>query len=240
MQFVALIASVLCLMSYVVDMLGFGLVLPAATCDLQMDNYRKGLLSSAPFLGLTISAHSWGFLADFIGRRKTICVSLSMSVMFSLVAAVVPNFWVILVMRFCSGISLSGASSAMYPYIGELLTQKSRSKLMTLIGFAMGFGIMVYTGIGWLVQRFSLQWEIVDGWTLYPWRIQMILALIPGLVTVFIYLHLPESPEFLMSMGRDGEAMDVLKGIHQSNGGEGEFPVQSLVKDTTLNGSKSL
>lgn len=103
-QWFAVAASIICLMSYVVDILGFGLVLPAAECDLQMDTYRKGLLSSAPFLGLTISAHSWGFLADFLGRRRSICLSLTSCAIFSFLAAIMPNYWIIFSLRLVSGI----------------------------------------------------------------------------------------------------------------------------------------
>lgn len=104
MQYFAVVVSILCLMSYAVDILGFGLVLPAAECDLQMDTYRKGLLSSAPYLGLALSAHSWGFLADFFCRRKSICISLSSCITVSFLAAVAPNYWIILPLRLCTGI----------------------------------------------------------------------------------------------------------------------------------------
>lgn len=103
-QWFALAASILCLMSYAVDILGFGLVIPAAECDLQMDTFRKGLLSSAPFIGFIISTHSWGFLADFIGRRKTICLSLTSCAIISFLAAITPNFWIILSLRLATGI----------------------------------------------------------------------------------------------------------------------------------------
>lgn len=98
-----MVASLLCLMNYVLDVIGISFVIPAATCDLEMDTYRKGLLTSVPFLGLTLTAHLWGFLADSIGRRKSICMSLSLSLFVSSLAALAPNYWIMLVLRFISG-----------------------------------------------------------------------------------------------------------------------------------------
>lgn len=102
-QYFALLASVLALMSYATDVLGFGLVIPAANCDLNLTTFKKGLLSSVPYLGLTLSSHAWGFLSDFNGRRKVILLSLSSCILASLTAALVPDYWIILVMRLISG-----------------------------------------------------------------------------------------------------------------------------------------
>lgn len=96
-------ASILCLMNYILDVLGLGLIIPAATCDLQMDTYRKGLLTSVPFLGLTLTSHLWGFLADSIGRRKSVCLSLFSSLLCSSLASIAPNYWLMLLLRLFSG-----------------------------------------------------------------------------------------------------------------------------------------
>lgn len=91
-------------MHYVVDVLGISLVIPAATCDLQLTTSKKGLLISFPFLGLSLTAHLWGFLADSIGRRKSIVLSLSSTILFSFLSAIAPQFWIMLLARFMSGL----------------------------------------------------------------------------------------------------------------------------------------
>lgn len=90
-------------MNYALDVLGMSFIIPAATCDLEMDTYKKGLLTSVPFLGLTLTSHLWGFLADSIGRRKSVCWSLFSALLFSSLAAFAPNYWIMLVLRLLSG-----------------------------------------------------------------------------------------------------------------------------------------
>lgn len=101
----AVLAATLCLLYYLLDMIGAGMILPAATCDLHLDTLKKGLLISAPFLGLVVTSHLWGFLTDWIGRQKTILYSLWSALTFYLLAALMPNFWVMLVLRFISGMA---------------------------------------------------------------------------------------------------------------------------------------
>lgn len=103
-QYLAVLASFLCLMHYVLDVLGISLIIPVATCDLQLTTSKKGLLISFPFLGLTLTAHLWGFLADSIGRRKSIVLSLCATILFSLLSALAPHFWIMLLARFLSGL----------------------------------------------------------------------------------------------------------------------------------------
>lgn len=137
--------------------------------------------------------------------------------------------------------SLSGATSAMYPYVGELLTTTTRSKLMALIGFAIGMGIMYSTGVGWALQRYNVHLDITDNYTLHPWRIQMILALIPAALAGFICYCLPESPKYLVSIGRTDKAMAVLNRIHVSNGkSPDDFPIKALKEEMSTSNKKTL
>lgn len=90
-------------MNYALDVLGMSFIIPAATCELQLDTFKKGLLTSVPFLGLTLTSHLWGFLADSIGRRKSVAWSLGLTVLFSALAALAPSYWIMLVFRMLSG-----------------------------------------------------------------------------------------------------------------------------------------
>lgn len=131
--------------------------------------------------------------------------------------------------------SLSGALSAMYPYLAELLKSTTRSKLMVLIGYAMGLGIVFSTGVGWTLQRFNVHVVLSDNYILHPWRIQMIIALVPGIIAAVIYYYLPESPKFLVATGNTEKAVNVLKDIYRSNAQSVDgFPIRSLVGQETV------
>lgn len=123
----------------------------------------------------------------------------------------------------------------MYPYLAELLKSTTRSKLMVLIGYAMGLGIIFSTGVGWTLQRFNVHVVITDNYILHTWRIQMIIALVPGIVAAVIYYYLPESPKFLVATGNTDQAVKVLKDIYRSNGQSvDDFLIQSLRGQETV------
>ncbi|KAI8421251.1 hypothetical protein MSG28_008308 [Choristoneura fumiferana] len=56
------------------DMFGFGVVLAAASCDLQLGITHIGVLASMPFAGLFF-AFPWGYYADTRGRRRALLLS---------------------------------------------------------------------------------------------------------------------------------------------------------------------
>lgn len=120
----------------------------------------------------------------------------------------------------------------MYPYLGELLTDGTRSKLMILIGYALGFGMFVMSVVAWTVQNYFRTIQLTESHAITPWRLQMIILLFPGVIGAVLYYFLPESPKFLVSIGESGKALDVLRRIHQSNSGwTATFPIDSLEED---------
>lgn len=106
---------------------------------------------------------------------------------------------------------------------------------MVLIGYAMGLGIVFSTGVGWTLQRFNVHVVLTDNYILHPWRIQMMIALVPGIIAAVIYYYLPESPKFLVATGNSEKAVNVLKDIYRNNGQSVDgFPIRSLVGQETI------
>lgn len=93
------------LMATVIETLGVGYILAPATCELELDTFRKGLLSSITFFGIAITSHVAGFLTDEFGRKRTVIISMIICIIFSALAALGPSFWVIFVFRLLSGMT---------------------------------------------------------------------------------------------------------------------------------------
>lgn len=226
-------ATTLCLLNYLLDVIGIGMIIPAATCELQLDTIRKGLLVSAPFLGLMITGHLWGYLIDTFGRKLMGFYSITTSLTLNVIAALTPNFWAILVLRLLSGMANGGSNSAMYPYVGELLTNAARPKLMMLIGYSVSAGMFITSGVGWLMHNYGHVIYITESYLIAPWRQQIILLVIPGVICATIISQLPETPSFLASQGRMDEALESLRFIHQKNcNGKSTFPIMALTKES--------
>lgn len=91
-------------MNLLLDTMGISYVIPAATCELELDTFKKGLLNSISFLGIVVTSHLWGFYADTMGRNRAIRISLTASIILTGISALVPNYWAIIVLRFLSGL----------------------------------------------------------------------------------------------------------------------------------------
>ena len=66
-------------------------------------NEQEAILGSIIFVGMLFGSFIWGSLADMVGRRTTIIVSLFFSVVFGFSSAFIPWYWVFVLFRFFSG-----------------------------------------------------------------------------------------------------------------------------------------
>lgn len=68
---------------------------------------------------------------------------------------------------------------------------------------------------------------------LRPWRLLVVLYSLPGFLAAIFIIYLRESPKFLMSQGREFEALQVLKWLYSKNTGKPEdtYPVTKLIPE---------
>lgn len=65
-----------------------------------------------------------------------------------------------------------------------------------------------------LTFRISIPWLALE---YRPWRLLMLVISLPGVIGVLSLLAFHESPKFLMSKGKDEEALKVLRVIYARN-----------------------
>lgn len=78
-------------------------ILPLAQCDLDMSSTDKGILSAIGYVGVILSSHLWGFLADTKGRRSMLIPSLLMAFFATVLSSLANNFWLLVSLRFVNG-----------------------------------------------------------------------------------------------------------------------------------------
>jgi MFS transporter, VNT family, synaptic vesicle glycoprotein 2 len=103
-QIQLIFVGALTLLSALNDTLGLSFILPASQCDFQLTIQDKGIISSATFLGVTLSCYFWGFLGDYKGRKFVIFYALLLSSSFAILSAFVQNFTIFVICRFLVGV----------------------------------------------------------------------------------------------------------------------------------------
>jgi VNT family MFS transporter (synaptic vesicle glycoprotein 2) len=79
------------------------MIIPIAQCELEMTNFHKGLLGSVGYIGIILSSHFWGFLADTRGRKKIIVNALLLASFFTFCSTFAKDFWLLAFFRFLTG-----------------------------------------------------------------------------------------------------------------------------------------
>lgn len=86
------------------EQFGIGLLLVASTCDFEITSNRAAWLMIALMATQLLSAFFMGFKADTIGRRKVMLFTMSGCMACSFVSALMPNYWLFLLMRSLVGL----------------------------------------------------------------------------------------------------------------------------------------
>lgn len=99
-----IIMSGLVMMGATIENISMACVLPYADCDLNMTSIEFGLVSSIAFLGIVVSSHFWGFLADTWGRKKVIKLCAKCALICAILSAFSVNAASLILLRFFVGI----------------------------------------------------------------------------------------------------------------------------------------
>ncbi|XP_062140776.1 3-hydroxybenzoate transporter MhbT [Drosophila sulfurigaster albostrigata] len=223
----------LCFMAVMVEIMGVSLIMPLVKCDLQSTLEQQGLLASAGFLGVVLSSHAMGFLADTWGRVATLRYAMMFSAISSIVSAFSVNIWMLIVCRFLTGFFISGGQACVFSLCGEFHGSKSRVRHVTLLScfmcIAMMFAPAVAIGILPLQLDFSL-----FGMAFGSWRVFLIADVSITLLALCGLHLLPETPKYQLVQGHLAEALQTMRYIYAQNSGQSEadFPVERLAQQS--------
>lgn len=213
----------------ILEMIGVAFVLPAATCDLQLSDKLRGIITSIPNIGVILTAALWGRASDTLGRKPAMIASASMGGFVGLLAAFMPNLLAFSICKFCGSLFLSSASSLGFAYICEMLPVKSRDRTVLICNGLVMILSTLCPVLAWLILPY--EWRYQMGAIIFrPWRLLTIVYAIPLLVVAVCMTWMQESPKFLVTRGKRTEALAVLRKIYSINRGkpEKEYCVKSL------------
>ncbi|HKF64594.1 MAG TPA: sugar porter family MFS transporter [Dongiaceae bacterium] len=167
--------------------------------DFALSPFMQGLVVAIALVGAATGAAVAGGLSDRFGRRTVILVTGIIFVLGSLVAALAPDLWVLILGRLLVGVGIGVASMLTPLYLAETAPAKHRGALVSLSQLAITIGILV----SYLVDTIFAQGG--------QWRWMLGLGAVPGLILALGMLVLPETPRWLAGHGRLEEAGQVLR-----------------------------
>ncbi|KAI1283925.1 sugar transporter [Xylaria sp. FL0933] len=193
-------------------MQGVSLTLPSLSGEFGVSEKQVRYTTSSLYIGLSIGSAVWGLGADIMGRRIAFNLTLLITSIFGTLTAFAPNWPAVCFLFALMGTGVGGN----LPVDGALFLEflpDSSSSLLTLLSVWWPVGQLVSSLFAWY---FITNWPVEQGWRLF-------IAVI-GVVTFIMFLirfgvfHLFESPKYLLSQGRQAEAVAVVHGIAYRNG----------------------
>lgn len=150
--------------------------------------------------GTVIGSLTWGWLSDRIGRRASILIAC---VIFTATAtcATMPAYWLNLTCCLLMGLGAGGMLPIAFTLISETIPARHRGWVMILVG-GSGAGIG-YISVSWLASTIGAPDR-------FGWRILWLIGLPLGLALFLLNRWIPESPRFLIELGRNDEARAIM------------------------------
>ncbi|KAL1974364.1 hypothetical protein VTN31DRAFT_4568 [Thermomyces dupontii] len=211
---------------------GVAVTLPSLTQEFGVSPTNVRFTTCALFVGLCVGATFWGVASDLIGRRLAFNLSLLICGVFGICVASSPNWIGVCGMYAATGIGVGGNLPVDGALFLEFLPWAS-GNLLTLLSVWWPVGQLVGSLLAWgFVPNYSCA-EGLDACSVVPdgqpccrrednmgWRY---LNISMGAITLvmfacrFFLFHLYESPKFLLSRGRQKEAVRTVHAIAYKN-----------------------
>ena len=165
----------------------------------------KSLITSATALFALLVSPVSGVLADSLGRKRVLLLADIAFILGAVVQAATSSVVGMIAGRSIVGLAV-GAGSFVAPfYIAELAPAPFRGRLVTLNILFVTLGQVVAYIVGWAF----VEWGNENT----GWRWMVGLGALPAAVQCWVMLVMPETPRWLVQVGRHDEARSVLNKV---------------------------
>jgi len=166
---------------------------------------RLGLLNAIQNIG-SLAAYPFApYLSDGLGRRKTVWIGSVIMLIAVALQTAAQNWGMFIGARFLIGFGVTFAANSAPMLVTEISYPRYRAALTSLYNSLWYSGNIVATWSTFGCQHIPSNWS---------WRIPSLLQGLPAIFQFFLVLLAPESPRWLISKGRDEEALKILAYYH--------------------------
>ncbi|KAI7758680.1 hypothetical protein LZL87_007071 [Fusarium oxysporum] len=189
-------------------------------------------LTLAQNIGLLAGAMFWGFGCDVFGRKWAFNITLGLTAIWGLISASAPNFAAIGIFDALWSFGVGGNLPVDSAIFLEFLPA-SHQYLLTILSIDWAIAQVIGTLIAWpLLGNYTCEQDTVCrrkdnmGWRYFTITVGG-LTLLMFLVR-FVLFKIYESPKYLMSKGRDEEAVRVVHTVAKKNGKTSTLSIEDL------------
>ncbi len=176
------------------------------TARFALGDFMKGWASGCVLIGCAAGVLLVGPLSDRLGRKPALLLSAAMFFVSAIGTALPRDIAVFIAFRILGGVGIGIASISTPMYIAEVTPAHIRGRMVAVNQIAIVVGLAATSLVNFYIARGGDQaWLISTGW-----RWMFATGIAPSVVFALLLLPIPESPRWMIEMGRDAEARAVL------------------------------
>ncbi|MCJ0872436.1 sugar porter family MFS transporter [Streptomyces sp. AP-93] len=165
---------------------------------------------AAALIGCALGAATAGRIADRIGRIRCMQIAAVLFTASAIGSALPFALWDLAVWRIIGGFGIGMASVIGPAYIAEVSPPAYRGRLASFQQAAIVIGIAISQLVNWGILNLAGGDQRGEIGGLEAWQWMLGVMVVPAVLYGLMSFVIPESPRFLISVGRNAEARKVL------------------------------
>lgn len=185
-------------MAWMFDAMDIGMlsfIIAALKADWGLSIKEMAWIGSVNSIGMAAGALFFGLLADRIGRKKVIMMTLVLFSVGSGLSAFTTTLSAFLILRFFVGMGLGGELPVAVTLVSESVAPEKRGRIVVLLES--------FWACGWLLAAL-ISYFIIPG---YGWQTAMLISVLPAFYALYLRCELPDSPQFQAARKADRPSM---------------------------------
>lgn len=141
------------------DLQAPGIAAKGIAATFGLDQVQMGYVFSLGVFGMLFGAFFGGRIADYLGQKKVLMLSIAIFGVFFSLSALAPNLEVLYISRFVTGLGLGAAMPTMISVVGDEATDTNRGKLNSLMYCGLPVGAIFVAGLAIFFP--NIQWQTI-------------------------------------------------------------------------------
>src|SRR5499427_3524357 len=163
------------------DAMLYSLVLALLMRELGMSKTTAGSLATLTLLASGIGGVMFGFLADRIGRKHALMLSILTYSLCSFASGLATSIVMLAIFRFILGLGMGGEWNTGATLVAETWPTELRAKAISIVQSSWAIGYALAALVAGIVLQYA------------DWRMVFFVGILPALVTLWIQKGVPES-----------------------------------------------
>jgi MFS transporter, SP family, arabinose:H+ symporter len=173
---------------------------PFLTLHFNLNDLSLGWAFSSLLFGCVLGCILVGRLTDLYGRRRLLLWIAGLFAVTSVATGLAPSFLSFIIARFSGGLAVGGISLISPMYVAEVSPPSLRGRMGTLYQLSIVAGAFTSYCINYLMRNIGPE----------NWRWMFITGVAPSTLFFILLLFAPETPRYLVIIGKHTEALRIL------------------------------